>query len=127
MALTNEQKLGHHRHFAAATNAGQPDITMSMCVEGALVWHNFDDKSVPYASTGKTLTRMHAIIPNLRWETRAVAATSTGWMWQAAIRGTAPGGEICAHSVMIVTLNDDGLITQLDEYIDPSQLSALRG
>jgi hypothetical protein len=105
----------------------QPDITMSMCVEGALVWHNFDDKSVPYASTGKTLTRMHAIIPNLRWETRAVAATSTGWMWQAAIRGTAPGGEICAHSVMIVTLNDEGLITQLDEYIDPSQLSALRG
>jgi hypothetical protein len=70
---------------------------------------------------------MHAIIPNLRWETRAVAATSNGWMWQAAIRGTAPGGEICAHSVMIVTLNDEGLITQLDEYIDPSQLSALRG
>jgi hypothetical protein len=24
-------------------------------------------------------------------------------------------------------LNDEGLITQLDEYIDPSQLSALRG
>ena len=127
MALSDEQKLEHHRKFAAATNAGQPDITMSMCVEGALVWHNFDDKSVPYASTGKTLTRMHAIIPNLRWETRAVATTSTGWMWQAAICGTAPGGEICAHSVMIVKLNDEGLITQLDEYIDPSQLSALRG
>ena len=30
MALSDEQKLEHQRKFAAATNAGQPDITMSM-------------------------------------------------------------------------------------------------
>lgn len=126
MALTDAEKLAHQQKFAAATNAGQPEITMAMCVEGALVWHNFDDQSIPYAKTGKTLTRMHAMIPNLRWETRQVAVTSDGWVWQAAIKGTAPGGELCAHSVMIVSLNDEGLITRLDEYLDPAQMAPLR-
>ena len=127
MALTHDEKLDHQRRFAEATNTSRPDITMAMCVPGALVWHNFDDKSIPYENTGKTLTRMHAMIPDLRWETRSVVITSDGWIWQAAIMGTAPGGQLCAHSCMVVTLNDDGLITKLDEYLDPAQMAPLRG
>ena len=116
----------HHRRFAEATNAGRADVTMSLCVPGATDWHNFDDQTIEYASTGATLEWMHRKIPDLRWETRSFSCTADGWVWQAAITGTAPGGPLRAHSCMIVHLNDDGLITSLDEYIDPSAMAPLR-
>ena len=126
MPITRDFLVDHHRRFAEATNAGHADVTMSMCVPGATVWHNFDDKTIEYAGTGATLEWMHRQIPDLRWETRSIAYTDDGWVWQAAIKGTAPGGDLCAHSCMIVHLNDDGLITSLDEYIDPVSMAPLR-
>jgi len=125
--LDDQQKRDHHHRFADATNAGQPEVTMAMCVPGATVWHNFDDTSIAYADTGKTLVWMHRTIENLRWETRSFAVTDDGWVWQAAIRGRAPGGELNAHTCMIVHLDDDGLITALEEYLDPTQTRVLRG
>ena len=126
MTHTREFLVEHHRRFAEATNAGRADVTMAMCVSGATVWHNFDDKTIEYAGTGATLEWMHRQIPDLRWETRTIAYTDDGWVWQAAITGTAPGGELRAPSCMIVHLNADGLITSLDEYIDPAAMAPLR-
>jgi len=126
MTHTREFLVEHHRRFAEATNAGRADVTMAMCVSGATVWHNFDDKTIEYAGTGATLEWMHRQIPDLRWETRTIAYTDDGWVWQAAITGNAPGGELRAHSCMIVHLNADGLITSLDEYIDPAAMAPLR-
>lgn len=126
MTLTRDFLIDHHRRFAEATNTGRADVTMSMCVPGATVWHNFDDKTIEYAGTGATLEWMHRQIPDLRWETRSIAFADDGWVWQAAITGTAPGGDLRAHSCMIVHLNDDGLITSLDEYIDPAAMAPLR-
>lgn len=126
MSLSREQKIEHHRRFAAATNAGRADVTMSMCVPEATVWHNFDDRTIRYADTGKTLEWMHTKIEGLRWETRSFSVTDDGWMWMAAIRGRAPGGELCAHTCMVVHLDDTGLITHLEEYIDPTQMAPLR-
>jgi hypothetical protein len=126
MSLTDDQKIEHHRRFAEATNQGRADLTMAMCVPGATVWHNFDDKTIEYASTGKTLEWMHTKIDGLRWETRSFSTTTDGWLWQAAIRGLAPGGELCAHTCMVVHLDERGLITHLEEYIDPAQMAPLR-
>jgi hypothetical protein len=77
-------------------------------------------------ATGKTLEWMHTKIDGLRWETRSFSTTTDGWLWQAAIRGLAPGGELCAHTCMVVHLDERGLITHLEEYIDPAQMAPLR-
>jgi hypothetical protein len=34
---------------------------------------------------------------------------------------------LAAHTCMVVRLNDDGLILELDEYIDPTSMKPLRG
>jgi ketosteroid isomerase-like protein len=126
MSLTNEQKLELQQRFAAATASGQPEHAAVLCADGAEVWHNYDEESIPYVDTGKSLVWLHRKVPDIAWETRKVTATADGWMWQAAITGTAPGGPLRAQTCMIATLNDDGLIVQLDEYIDPVQMLPVR-
>ncbi len=126
MTLSNDQKLELQQRFAAATASGNPDGAALLCAEGAEVWHNYDELSIPYIDTGKSLVWLHRKVPDIAWETRKVTATADGWMWQAAITGTAPGGPLRAQTCMIATLNDDGLIVQLDEYIDPVQMLPVR-
>ena len=126
MTLSNDQKLELQQQFAAATASGNPDEAALLCAEGAEVWHNYDELSIPYIDTGKSLVWLHRKVPDIAWETRKVTATADGWMWQAAITGTAPGGPLRAQTCMIATLNDDGLIVQLDEYIDPVQMLPVR-
>ena len=126
MTLSNDQKLELQQRFAAATASGNPDEAALLCAEGAEVWHNYDELSIPYIDTGKSLVWLHRKVPDIAWETRKVTATADGWMWQAAITGTAPGGPLRAQTCMIATLNDDGLIVQLDEYIDPVQMLPVR-
>ncbi len=126
MPLSDEDKLSLQRRFAAATASGEPEQAALLCADGAMVWHNYDDQSIPYTDTGKSLIWLHRKVPDIAWETRRITATANGWMWQAAITGTAPGGVLRAHTCMIATLNDDGLIVQLDEYIDPVQMQPVR-
>ena len=126
MTLSNDQKLELQQRFSAATASGNPDEAALLCAEGAEVWHNYDELSIPYIDTGKSLVWLHRKVPDIAWETRKVTATADGWMWQAAITGTAPGGPLRAQTCMIATLNDDGLIVQLDEYIDPVQMLPVR-
>ena len=126
MTLNSDQKLELQQRFAVATASGNPDEAALLCAEGAEVWHNYDELSIPYIDTGKSLVWLHRKVPDIAWETRKVTATADGWMWQAAITGTAPGGPLRAQTCMIATLNDDGLIVQLDEYIDPVQMLPVR-
>lgn len=126
MALTEQQKLELQQRFGSATASGKPELAAALCVEGARVWHNFDDQDMPYADTGKSLIWLHQRVPDIRWVTRNVCATSQGWIWQATITGSARGGVLRAHTCMVVTLNEGGLITRLDEYIDPVQMAPVR-
>jgi len=41
--------------------------------------------------------------------------------------GTAPGGALRVHSCVIVTLDGDGRVTRVEEYLDPAQTAVLRG
>lgn len=126
MSLTDAQKLEHQQRFAAATAGGRPEDAAVLCADSAIVWHNYDDRSIPYADTGKSLVWLHRKVPDIAWETRKVTATADGWVWQAAITGTAPGGPLRAQTCMIATLDDEGLVIQLDEYIDPVQMNPVR-
>lgn len=127
MALTDDQKLDIHRRYADAVNAGAVETVLALLAPGATTWHNFDDVTAPLADAFKGLGWMHKNVAGLRWETRKVRATPDGFVWEAVIRGTAPHGELAAHTCMVVHLDGAGLITELDEYIDPAAMKPLRG
>ena len=127
MALSDADKLAVLNRYADAINGCQPEDAIAMCAPGATVWHNYDDKNAVYADSVGSLPWMFKAVKGLRWETRRAMATSEGFVWEAIIRGTAKFGELAAQTCMVVTLNDDGLIVALDEYIDPASMKPLRG
>jgi hypothetical protein len=127
MALSDADKLAVLNRYADAINGCQPEDAIAMCAPGATVWHNYDDKTAVYADSVGSLPWMFKAVEGLRWETRRAMATSEGFVWEAIIRGTAKFGELAAQTCMVVTLNDDGLIMALDEYIDPASMKPLRG
>lgn len=94
--------------------------------DDAVVWHNYDEKDVPASTTEAALRGLHDAVTDLDWEDVAVQTTESGFVWQAIITGTAPGGSLHAHTCVVATV-DDGRISRIEEYLDPSGFAVLRG
>ncbi|MGH9262408.1 MAG: nuclear transport factor 2 family protein, partial [Acidimicrobiales bacterium] len=56
-----------------------------------------------------------------------VLPTPEGFVWQAVVTGTAPGGPVRAHTCMVVRLSASGKVQRTHEYLDPAALAALAG
>lgn len=65
-------------------------------------------------------------MPDLGWSDLATLPTPDGFVLRTILTGTAPGGPLRLHSCLVVTLDDDGLITRVDEYLDTAQSAVLR-
>jgi ketosteroid isomerase-like protein len=124
--LTDADKLEVAQKYAAASRENDAEAYRSMCAAEAVTWHNFDEVEVGVEQTVRTIAWLHRTVSDLAWHDVAVAPTSTGFVSQTIMTGTAPGGELRVHSCVIATLNDDGLIERIDEYLDPSQTATLR-
>jgi uncharacterized protein len=125
--LDDDQKLAIAATFAAASRQNDPDAYRALCATGALTWHNFDDADVTTEQTVKTVGWLHRTVPDLAWHDVALYPTPTGFVSQTIMTGTAPGGALRVHSCVIVTLDDAGLVTRVEEYLDPAQTAVLRG
>lgn len=125
--LTDDDKLAIATRFAEASRTNDADAYRSLCAPGAVTWHNFDEVEVGTEQTVKTVAWLHRAVANLAWQDVALLPTPTGWVSQTVMTGTAPGGELRVHSCVIVTLNDAGLVTRVEEYLDTAQTAALRG
>ncbi len=127
MALLNDaDRIAIAERYAIATRSNDADTVAAMSAPGAEIWHNFDGAVVDTATTVKTIGWLHRTVTGLAWEDVALLPTPNGWVSQTILTGIAPGGQIRAHSCVVVTLDADGLIARLDEYLDPAQLAALR-
>jgi uncharacterized protein len=124
--LTDRDRIAIAERYAIATRSNDTDTVVAMSAPGAEIWHNFDNAIVDTAATVKSIGWLHRTVTNLTWEDVALLPTPTGWVSQTILTGIAPGGPIRAYSCVVVTLDADGLISRLDEYLDPAQLAALR-
>lgn len=125
--LDDERKLAVAARYAAATRGNDTAAFLALCAPDATVWHNTDDTEVPVEHTAKAMAWLHRKVPDLAWTDISLLPTSTGFVSHSVMRGTAPGGPLQVHSCLIVTLDDDGLVTRIDEFIDAAQTSPLRG
>ena len=92
-----------------------------------MTWHNFDEIEVPTEKSVRTVAWLHKTVKDLTWTDVALSPTPTGFVSQTIITGTAPKGELRILSCVLVTLNDEGLITRVEEYLDPAQTAVLSG
>jgi ketosteroid isomerase-like protein len=126
-ALSDAVKLDIAARFAAASRTNDGDAYRALCAPNAVTWHNFDDAEVTTEQTVRTVAWLHRTVPDLAWDDVALHLTPTGWVSQTVMTGTAPGGPLRVHSCVIVTLEGGGLVTRVEEYLDPTQTAVLRG
>ena len=125
--MTDDDKLSLAASYAAATRAGNTDAMAALSEPDAVVWHNFDDLEVDMARTATTLQWLHRTAPDVTWDDVAVTPTATGFVWQALLHGTGPGGPFRAHTCMVATVSPAGRVARLAEYLDPAALGPLQG
>jgi ketosteroid isomerase-like protein len=111
--------------YAKLTRAGDVPGSAALFAPGAVIWHNYDDRAVSADKAVRALARLHRSMPDARWEDVNVLATAEGFVWQAVLAGHAAGGEVRAHTCMVATVDESGLIARLDEYLDPAAVAPL--
>jgi ketosteroid isomerase-like protein len=124
--VTDDEKLAVHAAYAAASRCGDVDALAALSEPDAVVWHNHDDLTVPAATSNRTLAWLHRTLPDIAWEDLAVRPTSDGFVWQALMTATAPGGPLRVHTCVVVTLSAAGRVQRTEEYLDSAALAAMR-
>jgi uncharacterized protein len=125
--LSDDDKLAIARRFASASRTNDAAAYVSLCAPGAVTWHNFDGLEVTTAQTVRTVEWLHRTVRDLTWVDVALYPTPSGYVSQTIMTGTAPGGPLHVHSCIVVTLNADGLVTRVEEYLDRAQTAVLAG
>ena len=107
------------KYNEAALNADHA-LLNSLFAPGAVVWHNFDAKEIPFELSVERFAEFHSRISERRVEVAQVLETPRGCVLQSSISGriTATGEEFETHNCLVFTL-DEGAVVRLDEYIDP--------
>ncbi len=125
--MTDTDLLALAAAWADATRSGDVESLTALAEADAVVWHNHDGSEVDVDRTARTVAWLHQTVPDLVWEDVAIRATTDGFVWRAVLRGTAPGGPLLAHTCVVATVSDRGLVARLDEYLDPAALAPLAG
>lgn len=125
--LSDHDKLAVATKFAAASRSNDAEAYAALCAPGAQTWHNFDDAEVSTEQSTRTVAWLHRTVADLTWTDVALLPTPSGFVSQTIMTGTAPGGPLRVHSCVIATLDDDGKVTRVEEYLDPTQTAVLRG
>ena len=125
-ALTDQDKMAIAAKYCEASRTNDGAAMLALSAPDAIVWHNFDGAEADMAHTVKTLAWVHRTAKDLAWKDVHLQATSTGFIWQALMTGIAPGGSLLVNTCIVVILNEHGLITRLDEYLDSTSTAVLR-
>lgn len=110
----------------AAIEAGDVDAVAALYGPDTVVWHNTDGVEQAVADNLHTLAWLTKRCSDVRYTDVRRSATATGFVQQHVLRLTSPAGEALALPACIVaTVDDDGRITRVDEYLDSAQVARL--
>lgn len=108
--------------FDAALTGGDPDDFVALLAPGAIVWHNHDRKEVDARENMAAIGMLGQLVENLKNERVLLSPTDNGFVLQFVIRGSvrSSGNDFEMQNCVVVTTTDDGLISRIDEYVDPT-------
>ena len=125
--MSDEDKLAFAASYCAACRTNDGAALAAMSAPEAVVWHNFDEVESTMAHTTRALAWLHRNVTDLAWHDVNLKVTSDGFVWQALMTGVASGGALRVHTCLVVTLDDQGRLARIDEYVDPAATAVLRG
>jgi ketosteroid isomerase-like protein len=108
--------------FDAALTGSDPDGFVALLAPGAIVWHNYDRKEVDARENMAAIGMLGQLVENLKNERILLSPTDTGFVLQFVVRGSvrSSGNDFEMQNCVVVTTTDDGLISRIDEYVDPT-------
>lgn len=113
--------------IVAAAEAGDPTDIFDVYAPDAVIWHNHDLVETTVERNAKLLSKMGEWVADRRYTERRIHTFPGGAVQQHVLRGTrrSTGEEVALHACCVITVDDEGKITRLDEYIDSAQAAAL--
>jgi hypothetical protein len=105
----------------ALTGKGGDDFVATLA-PGAVIWHNHDRLDVDARENMAAVNMLSQIVDELENERRLFAPIDGGFVLQYVTRGKvrSSGNAFEMHNCLIFHTNGDGLVTSIDEYVDPT-------
>jgi ketosteroid isomerase-like protein len=102
--------------------AGNSDAFAAGLAPGAVVWHNHDRQEVDAIDNMAAVDMLSQIVDNVVTESRLFTPIDGGFLLQYVTNGNVKsnGKPFEMHNCLIVQTNADGLITRIEEYVDPT-------
>ena len=114
------------QRFIDAITVGDSDAARACYAPDANIWHNFDGITQTVDDNIALMNAMTKRVADRRYVIRRLEPIEGGYLQQHTLELAAPGGqELSIEAVAIVTVNDDGLISRIDEWLDPAPLAPL--
>ena len=105
------------RDFDTVRSCLDPEVT---------IWHSFDNVTQDLETTVQSLAFVTGQLANFRYTHIRRHPIPGGFVQQHIIRCEgADGDPYMAPTAVIVSVSDDGYITNIDEYVDIAQLPAM--
>jgi len=125
--------MGHRKYistlsnlFLSALERGDPDEVRAFYTSDARIWHNFDDVTHTVEENLKLLGWMSRKLPQRHYRVVRREILPDGWFQQHVLEATLPDGSPFRMLACCVVTVRDGLISRLDEYLDPAQAAPLK-
>ena len=108
--------------FDDAITGKDADAFVAALAPGAIVWHNHDRKEVDARENMAAIGMLGQLVDNLKNERVLLSPTDTGFVLQFVVRGAvrSSGNDFEMQNCVVATPTDDGLISRIDEYVDPT-------
>ena len=102
--------------------AGNGDAFAAGFAPGAVIWHNHDRQDVDAIDNMAAVDMLSQIVDDLATESRLCTPIDGGFLYQYVTTGKvrSTGNPFEMQNCLIVHTNADGLITRIDEYVDPT-------
>ena len=121
--MTAESALSGLIH---AIEAGDAAAVRAAYHPDARIWHNFDQIEQTVDENLATLGWLMRAMPERRYEDVVRHRIEGGVAQQHVLRGTTAGGaEVELVACLFVQVDEDGLVTRIDEYVDTAQAAVL--
>ena len=105
------------------SRAATPTRSSATLAPGAIVWHNHDRKEVDARENMAAIAMLCQIVDGSADRASRCSRRSTTASCCSSSRGArckSNGNPFEMHNCLIVTTTDDGLISRIDEYVDPT-------
>lgn len=101
--------------------SGDPAVLSARMAPGAVLWHNTDKVEGDAAEGFGGIVGLYQLVDGLHVEVVQHEALPAGELARFVVRGTvrATGAPLAAHNCVVLTI-EDGRVTRLDEYVDPT-------